>query len=237
MRNIEEFYFLGESVETNIGMVNFLTMKEYPEYYEHLIIMSYDKYRIAYTLAEFDKTLKIENIIADINKVDLYDLYIEMQEISIAYNQVFAKVFNDDSSLFKINRDNFNDVRNLILRMNHIKENKANPNPEIEKWQNMSRRAKSSGDTITLTDMASSIVGFNGLTYKDISEMTVFQFYMTFYRINQIKGYDTSTLFATVSSEKIDIKSWCSHIDPYEEEETSISKDQFNKQAKGLFDQ
>ena len=44
------------------------------------------------------------------------------------------------------------------------------------------------------------------ITGRDPNEMTIYRFHKLFERICQIKNYDTSTLFATISSEaKIDL--------------------------------
>lgn len=89
-------------------------------------------------------------------------------------------------------------------------------------------------EPLEVYDMISSIATFAGISYKEIAEMTLYQMYMTFYRISCFKDYDTAILFATVSPEAgKNIKHWSSH-DLFEEESHALSDEQV-KNLKRLF--
>lgn len=230
MKNIEEFYILGLPIETEIGMANFIKIKDYPEYRTHLSVLSLTKNHILVNSENQSK-----EFIDRLNEMSMFELIISIPEVSNYYAGLFIKVFDTEECLLKITNDNFDYYRNLLMKMHCVQEEKINPNPEIQRWIEKSKRLKQSGDPIDFTDMVTSIVGHNGLTYLDISEMTLYQLISTFKRITKIKNYDTSTLFATVSTKEINIESWFAHIDLFEEEEHGISREEFNNQSNSLF--
>jgi hypothetical protein len=149
---------------------------------------------------------------------------------------VFLKVFDNEEALYKINNQNFDYYRKLIMDMNCVKEEVINPNPEIQRFIEKSKRVKQQeSEPLTFADIVSSVVGYNGLSYRDINEMTVYQLYMTFHRIAQIKGYDTAVLFKTVQEkfkDNIKVENWCKHINLLEEEKHAIEYNTF-KQTTG----
>ncbi|PAD70726.1 hypothetical protein CHH83_02665 [Bacillus sp. 7586-K] len=230
MKNIPEFYILGRPIETDIGEINFIKVGEYPDYFSDLQMISMSKDEIIYKYSSINKNNELDDFINELKKYELFDIVTQLPEFVEPYTNIFIKVFNNEDILPLINKDNFNDIRTTILLMNCQKEDKINPNPEIQKALERSRRVKNQENgNIAFSDIVTSIVGFNGLTYDNINNMTIYQLYMTYYRIAQIKGYDTSTLFATVSTEKINIESWSKHIDLFEEEKHVISHEQFKK--------
>lgn len=233
MKDIKDFYILGLPIDTEIGQCEFIKVKEYPDYFADLQIMSLNKLHIIYKYRELNKNHELDELINELEKLTLFEIVTGIPEIQMAYYRVFLKVFGNEEVLYKINNKNFDYYRKLVMDMNCIKEETINPNPEIQRFIEKSKRVKQQeSDSLTFADIVSSVVGFNGLSYKDINEMTVYQLYMTFHRIAQIKGYDTSTLFATVSTEKIKIESWCKHINLFEEEKYAIEYNKF-KQTTG----
>ncbi|PLR99645.1 hypothetical protein [Bacillus sp. T33-2] len=239
MMDIKEFYILGLPIQTEIGVCHFLKVKEYPDYFMDLQIIGLSKQHFINKYAEMNKRQKdplVEEFIEELKIVDLYQIVVNIPEVSQAYFSVLSKVFDDGDIVEKITPENFSYYRNLVMTMNFIKEEKINPNPEIQRAIERSRRLKQQdSEGLEFSDLVSSVVGFNGLSYQDINEFTVYQLYMTYYRIAQIKNYDTSTLFATVSSEKIKIESWSKHINLFEDEKHFISEQEFKKKTGSVF--
>lgn len=236
MKDIPEFYILGLPIETEIGLVDFIKVKEYPDYYQELHLFSMSKEELIYRLSEVNKNGSLNELIELIKPLSLFQISTMLPDLANAYYKIFTRVFNSEDSLSKINESNFDYYRKLIMRMNVLKEEKINPNPEIQRAIERSKRLKvAEGDRITFADIVSSVVGYNGLSYKDINEFTLYQLYMTYYRIANIKNYDTSTLFATVSAEKINIESWSKHINLFEEEQHAFTVEQFDKKVKSVF--
>lgn len=227
-------------METVLGECHFLKVKEYPEYFFDLQTISLTKNHLMNSYSKFNSKIKdpsVDEFIKQISIANLYTLAITIPELSESYLRIFAKVFNDVDAFSKLKEEDFDYVRSLILEMNCLKEEVINPNPEIQKAIERSRRVKTQGaDSLEFSDIVSSVVGFNGLTYQNINEFTIYQLYMTFYRIAQIKSYDTSTLFATVASDKVNIESWSKHITMNNDESHSLTKDELNEKSKSLFD-
>lgn len=236
MMDIPEFYILGLPIETELGNFNFLLVKEYPDYFIDLQVVSMSKLQIIYKYMELNKDGSLNGFLNQLNNLSLFEIVFAIPELTESYVKVIDKMVDSDSNpLEKLNSENFNYYRKLILTMNCIKEEVINPNPEIQRAIERSKRVKAQdGEPLEFSDLVSSVVGFNGLSYKDINEFTIFQLYHTFYRIAQIKNFDVSCLFATVSTEKIKIDSWSKHINLFEEENHAIEKDKFEKQANGL---
>jgi hypothetical protein len=239
MMDIKEFYILGLPINTEIGECNFLKVKEYPDYVVDLQTISLTKSHIINKYNEINnlkRDLEFEKLIKEMEKVSLYTMATWIPELKDSYINIFSKAFRDEEVLLEINEKNFDYYRKLIMEMNWMKEEKINPNPEIQRAIERSKRVKSlDGDRLEFADIVSSVVGYNGLSYKDINEFTIYQLYMTFYRIAQIKNYDTSTLFATVSTDKVKIEGWSKHINFYQEDNHAITKEELDEKSNSLF--
>lgn len=238
MKNLKEFYIIGEPIETDIGLCDFIKVKEYPDFAFELQTISLNKLHLIYKYQQINKNHELDEFINELNKLSLFEIVFGIPELRQAYLKVFLRVFNDGKSVAQINQSNFEYYRKLVMDMNCVKEELINPNPEIQRAIERSRRVKQrESGGLEFADIVTSIVGFNGLSYKDIKEMTIYQLYMTFHRIAQIKGYDTNTLFATVSTEKINIESWCKHIDLLEDEKHFVTQEEFNKKTASVLNE
>lgn len=235
MKDIKEFYILGLPIQTEIGECSFLKVSDYPDYIVDLLTVSMSKENLIFKYTEMNKDGSLNEFINELHKLDLFTISAHIPEMQVAYYSLFNKVFENEEAIKLLTTENFEYYRNLILTMNYTKEEKINPNPEIQKAIERARRVKSTdSEGMEFADIVSSIVGHNGLTYDDISKFTIYQLYMTFYRINQIKNYDTSSLFATVS-DKVKIESWSKHINLFEEESHAISREELDGKANSLF--
>jgi len=238
MKDIKDFYILGLPIETEIGLVRFLKVKEYPDYHGDLQLMSLNKNNLIYNLSKTNKSGSNTELINLIRQEDsFFKTVVSIPELSLAYARVFERVFVEDDVIPKLTEDNFDYYRKLVLVMNCNKEEIVNPNPEIQRAIERSKRVKSQeGESLHFSDIVTSVVGFNGLSYADINEFTIYQLYMTFHRIGQFKNYDTTTLFKT-AFEKVDIDSWSKHIDLFAEEKHFVTEQQFKKSVGSLFDE
>jgi hypothetical protein len=238
MKNIKEFYILGLPIDTEIGQCEFIKVKDYPDYFADLQIMSLNKLNIIYKYHEINKNHEYDDVIQELEKLNLFEIVVRIPEIQIAYYNVFLKVFGNEEVLQNINSQNFEYYRKLVMEMNCVKEEIINPNPEIQRFIEKSKRVKQQeSEPMSFSDIVSSVVGYNGLSYKDINEMTIYQLYMTFHRIARIKGYDTAVLFKTVQEkfkENIKVEEWCKHIDLFEEEKHTIEYSKFKNTTESI---
>jgi hypothetical protein len=117
----------------------------------------------------------------------------------------------------RINFNNYDILRSIIMKQNLIFEPKVYKNKIVQEWANkvLEARAKSS-EKITMEDFITTVKNFNGLTYDQIMEQTIYQIYADFYRISKIKKFDQSNLFATVSTEAISIEHFAQNINMFE---------------------
>ena len=120
------------------------------------------------------------------------------------------------------------------MDMNVLIEDNVSPNEEIQRAIERSRRvSKQTSQESTFVDITTSIVASTNHSFEDVSRMNVFQVYATYARIGAIYNYQTSTLFATVA-EKVNIESWNKHIDLFQAENNTYSKEQFDSKFGGL---
>lgn len=237
MIDLQEFYILGLPIYTEIGSVKFLLVKEYPEHFLNLQTISMSKLKIKYEYMKLNKDGSLTDFLAELDKLTLFELVSAIPELNESYTKIFDKVFDNQDWINQINEKNFDYYRKLVMTMNCVQEEEINPNPEIQKAMERSKRVKERDrEQLSFADIVSSVVGYNGLSYKDINEFTVYQLYMTYYRIAHIKNYDTSTLFATVSTEKVKIESWSKHIDMFTKDKHAISEDEFSRTIGKVFE-
>lgn len=232
----KELFIFGKPIETPYGIIRFLTYEEYLMNTHDLSIISMNVLHLYYQYRNFfEKTREKEALDAleEFKKLHLFDIVQEDTNLKLSYINIFNIVFdkneNIDFNLLFSDKDIFMFIRKLIMDMNILVEEKVSPNPEIQKMFDKSKRVKSiDSQKQSFVDIVTSIAVETKNTFEQISDMTVFQVYATYARINAFMNYKTSTLFATVAS-KVEIESWNKHIDLFQEEENSMSREQFNK--------
>lgn len=225
--NIEDFYIFGVPVETDIGKVDFLRVKDYAVYYLDLQLISMSKLEIIYKYTEANKDGQLDELIKQLEKMDLYAIVASIEELHQAYVNVFLKVFENEEMVGKVNKDNFENYRHLIMRMNCVQEEEISPNPEIQRAIERSKRVKAQDkENITFAAMCSSIVAFSGIDYRDLLDWTIYQFYMTYQRIDQIKNYDAMSSIAPFA--EVNIEHWGKHIDLFKKEKHFMTEKEFN---------
>jgi len=230
MKNLKEFYILGLPIDTPFGKCHFVKVKEYPDFliYQNLLSISKDKILSIHKQQGY-------NIDEIKDELSLFAWICLIPDFRIMYGELFDFVFKEKGVFDKIEtEEDFYSIRQLIMDMNCIKEEKEIKNPELKAWLEKGRELKAGDNPIYFEDIVSSIVAYTGHTYEQVNEMTLYQLYMTFNRIAQLINYDTSTLFATVSTEKINIESWCKHIDFNVEKEEGMSREKFEKLRKSI---
>ncbi|GAA0346964.1 hypothetical protein GCM10008931_42800 [Oceanobacillus oncorhynchi subsp. oncorhynchi] len=235
MMNIREFYDLGLPIDTELGQVDFIKVKDYPDYFFDLQNVSMSKLKVIQEYENANKDGSLDDLIKAIKECSLFELYRTVPDLRESYFKVFTKVFEDESNWIEgINEDNFEDYRQLILDMACIKEEKINPNPEIQRAIERSRRLKSAGqDKMTFSDIFSSVIVGSGADPEKVLNWTVYQLYSIYHRISKFKSFDLTSLFATVPTEKpVDIDMWGGHVDLFEEESHGgMTRKEFNKKA------
>lgn len=196
LKNIEQ---LDQGIETILSILSSVSL------FEFLNIMK--RYPIE------DEKQRQNSVI---HLIGLYDLY-------VTFKDMFEFCFKEDMFDKISSSEEFEMCRDLIIEINCIPYEKPNPNPEIERYNQMKRlMQKNKGESIDWESMYTSV----GLALgRDPDDITLYKFHKYFERIAQFKNYDTSTLFATVS-DKVKIEPWFKKIEYEEDAPLTISEEQ-----------
>lgn len=226
---MEDFFILGLPIETDIGNCHFLKVKDYPRLKQHLDVISLTRQHYINNITTSNKDNP--ELIDKISELSLIQFVGNFPEVEASYSLIFSEFFRDDSAFLKIQtEEQFEYYRGLILKLSCIKEEVINPNPEIQKSIERSKRLKSSGSSMSFADIVSSVSAVKGVGYNEILEQTLYQMYMDFYRISHIFNFETSRLFATVA-EKVEIEDWNKGINMFEDEKAGLTRSEFSKVA------
>ncbi|MCY8466873.1 hypothetical protein [Bacillus atrophaeus] len=230
MNEFKDFFFLGKPINTEIGELDFIRLKEYPDYISALNMMKMSKKEIIREHSKFNEDGSLDALIIELKKRSLFDIvHSLLPEFSEAYFKVLSRVVKDPESLQTIDKKIFNNIRKLILDMHCLTEDKIIDNAELQEFHDISKTLKQQDSQNDLKDIASCVAAFNGYTYEEISEMTMYQLYLSYYRMSEVMNYNTSTLFATVSPD-VKVGDWSNHVDLYKEETYHLD----SKEAKNI---
>lgn len=235
----KEFFIFGLPVETELCSVRFLKYHEYVQVLPELSMMSLNVLHLYYQYknAHKEKNPEIDKILEELKQDKLFNIVLGQEEFAMAYLKIFKMVIDDESVIEKIfdNEKLFMFYRKLVLDMQILNEEIVSPNEEIQKAIERSRRVKQQkAEKQSYGDIISSIVAGTSNSFKDVTEMNVYQVYSIFYRMSAIFNYQTSSLFATVA-EKVQIESWNKHIDLFKNESDTFEQGEFNKKFGSMF--
>lgn len=143
-----------------------------------------------------DQSEAIEKVSSDL--IELFRIVLKKNfELKICDEDIyFLSAEKDDIS--EINEDNYDIVREIILKQNVIHEEKIYEDEVANKWLKKAKKAHSKNQ-IDLAEIIALVKNNNGLTYSEILEQNMFQLYLDFKSISIGKEYEASILFKTVS--------------------------------------
>lgn len=216
MEDIRDFYILCEPIDTRIGKLHFLKVKDYPKLLRYSSYLLLEKDEIVKAIKEFDENLadylsglQLIEVIKLLKGTGIYDSFRKLFQLCFK-KDVFDLIETDEELEY---------YRNLIKKINCINIEKPNPNLEIERFNRFRRFLQSKkGEAITFEAIYTSVWAAVGQKPND---MYIYELYALFNRIAQFKQYDTTTLFATISGE-VKIEPWYKHIDILKKDERGI---------------
>ena len=130
---------------------------------------------------------------------------------------------------FIINRENYDMIRNSIIKANSLKLPKQAATKELQQWFDKTRNYKSKEKGATLTDIATTIVTVTGLTFNDIKDMSIYQINHLIGRINKVKQYEAEVQFISAGASDIKLTNYLEHIADDNEEKLSTSLSEVKK--------
>lgn len=234
MEDVSDFYILGLPIETSIGTMYPIKVKDYVKFAKYTQILNIEDF-------ELKKMLNPESeMYKPLNSVHFFYIIKAFQDESIPKDNMFYEMCLHYQNLFKLcfQDDVFNKIktseefeyyRELIRDFNGIKYDKPNPNPEIERYNKLKKLLEAKkGDSITFEAMYTSVLVTIG---NNPNDLTLYQFYEVFNRIGHFKNYDTTTLYKTVdASGSLDVQPW--YGETKEETERTYTEDQYNEKVK-----
>lgn len=152
-------------------------------------------------------------------------------------NDIEIKQSEDNNGIYfllkgnRIDRNNYDFVRNQIIRMHNLHFPKQAKNAELQKWFDKARKAKNKGnnDKTDMEDIITTIVATTGIPFKEIKEMSVYQINRLIARINKVKEFDTNVQFLCAGGQNIKLDSYLTHIEEEIEEKLSVGLDEFKR--------
>ena len=106
-----------------------------------------------------------------------------------------------------IDSNNYDDIREAIMKMTLLKEPKVFKNKEVEKWYYKAMKASQRGKKeIDLDDIISIVVQDMKYTFEYVYNLNIFQLYVLYARINNSVSYETISKFRCVGDVKVKLE-------------------------------
>lgn len=132
----------------------------------------------------------------------------------VQYDEKFMAFFIEGTDL-AIDRDNYDEIREVILRQNLIFAPKVYKNKIMQEWAELALQARAqSALKFTTEDMITTIVANNGMDINILANYTIYQIKAIFQRVLKLKNYEATVLFKTVDG-KIPIDHFAEEIDMF----------------------
>lgn len=116
----------------------------------------------------------------------------------------------------QIDRNNYDDLRKIIMKQNLLFEPKVYKNKITREWAEkaLKTRAKNSIDS-TIEDMITTIAAMNDKTYKQLRTYTIYQLKAEFNRTMKIKTYEAYLAYRCAGAEDIPNDHFADNIDMF----------------------
>jgi hypothetical protein len=219
----------------DLGLVHPLKLKEiieygYSEYLSNLNVFAVKKEQmfkdVPEGLNEFDVLLTLGDLNINLMLKEALSFFLKDEIFLYKEKQLIIVGTNDDNFRI-INRKNFMDLRKVIQVQNYlISADDIEANPKNEKAKEVKERLKKSKEEVNrikkkedeldetdFFDMLSAISSKSNCISKiDVMELTIFQIYEEFKRLNHIDQYETGILALLQGAKNVKLKHWSSKI-------------------------
>lgn len=233
LERLREFYSLGLPVETEIGVCHHMLVRDYPKFYPDLAIISKPAlFFIQEVKADNEKNGNLTELqLKEFDSYSLIDFVATFDSIQNSYKRVFDHMFQDNDVINKIEtEEQFEQIRTIVLDLSYTLEEYINPNPIIQRSIERSKRLKAAEKgKLTFNDVVSAVSVVSGKTYQEIVDMTVFQLYLDFKRIDTYLENISGVILTAGVKEQIKHRDWSDHIDMYEQDKHALTRDQLGQ--------
>lgn len=136
---------------------------------------------------------------------------------------------NNECKNIDITGKEFEDIRKIILKQNNIKFDEELMNPDVKKALDEAQdfiNRRNRNKQATLEEMIASYHASIGISYKEIKELTVYQFYFGLQRKSvEFQSQMLSTAWGMGGIKNEDLKDWLSHVEDKDRYDDVISKE------------
>lgn len=242
----------AKPVETPFGKMRFLTYDEYLSLDSHLGWVAQNVLHIYYMIRNTIPKHEKEELKAlkTMKEHSLRELVLTYPQIINSYQIVLGHMLdiNDYGKELETfipvladimsNDESFLLMRDYIMKMNLLREDKVSPNHKIQELFERDRkinkeRYKNSPES---TDIVFSVASLTPNSLESIRQMSPLQVHNLYARVSADKDYERNISYAIAGAD-IEIESWAKKIDLFEIKDTSISKAEFDQRNAGMFKQ
>lgn len=231
-------YILAKpEIVDRVGKIYPIKVAEYDEFEKSAGILGLGK-----------KHFRLED--EDINKYSLLDLIMSLPDDEMNIIETLEKLFllvcrkdfkftnqgNSYAFISKdnksyINKKNYDKVREIVMKQNLIFEPKVYKSKLVQEWADKVKKARAKkGDKITVEDMISTVSAFTGKLHENIANMSIYQLYSDYRRIEKIKDFDSVILFRSQGA-KAEVNYFGGYINMFQspDDDIFVKKDKLNK--------
>lgn len=240
----DEFIF-GLPIDTEYGLIRFLKYIELTKYKIDTYLLNQNVLHIYYMYRK-DAGEDVEKLklVESLKETKLYALVYGIPQFKQAYINILTLVFDLNNHSEEImtaiieeiltNEEKFDYYRKLIQDMNLFKEDDVSPDATTQMYIELTRQAKNeNGQPNSILNIVTSLVVGARFNFEEIASMTVMQVTAAYYKLNQFKNYETTTLFATVSKD-VKIESWAEIPELFKSESLTIDGKDFGRKYGSL---
>jgi hypothetical protein len=239
-----KYIFAQPDYIDNVGEIYPITLKDYDKFqecsqllyisrshfeenqYPLFMLLFMSRQQLGLTFDEFVKKLE-----------DLFYLTTQNQFkfFETKNNAWFQYKYKDNKGFpqYKIiNMNNYDIVREIIMKQNLMFEQKVFKNKTVQEWANkVLENKQKNAPKITIEDIITTVSVVTGKHYKDLLDYSIYQVYSDFYRVRKVKNFDASILSSVASMGSVSIQDFAEQLDmfhnPYDD--LFVSTDKLNK--------
>lgn len=212
-------YILGHpDFVQGIGNIYPVKVKDYDKFNECSNVLYITSQHFEFNVGDEYKLLDLLVVLENgkfVSQLEqLFSLVTREKVVFVCSESNYGFVINEK---YMINRDNYEEVRKIVMKQNLLFEQKVYKDKLVQEWAERAMRAKNkNGIKITIQDMITTISVFTGKNYEEISDMTIYQLQADFKRINRFQDYQTSVDFKCAGAEKVNINHFAGFINLFE---------------------
>ena len=194
-----------------------------------------NKQYIKDNVKNFDVLMDTKPLIGMLVNLIKVQFKLQMKEIKVkAENGHYFCIVIQDK--YVIHRENYDKIREYFIEINDIKLPKEVEDKELAKWFNKARKAKSgNNDSPSIGEILDLLCLETGIDYdKLMYEYPIYRVNRLVERYGAIQEFKSNVQYLCAGAEKIELKSYLSHIELDKDEDLSVKFDDFAKQMGGV---